>query len=69
MTKIAFASDHAGYDLKLKIIEYVRSLGYDVEDFGTYSSESCDYPDFAHPAARVRRGSENAVHTDSIGSG
>lgn len=49
--KIAFASDHAGYDLKCRLISYVRSLGYDVEDFGTFSKESCDYPDFAHPAA------------------
>lgn len=49
--KIAFASDHAGYELKTKLISYVRSLGYLVEDFGTFSTESCDYPDFAHPAA------------------
>lgn len=51
MSIIAFACDHAGYDLKLKIIELVRSKGYEIKDFGTYSSESCDYPDFAHPAA------------------
>ena len=53
MSIIAFASDHAGYDLKLKMIELVRSRGYEVKDFGTYSSESCDYPDFAHPAAKA----------------
>lgn len=49
--KIAFASDHAGYSLKKVIEEYVRSKGYDFEDFGCYSEESCDYPDFAHPCA------------------
>lgn len=49
--KIAFASDHAGYELKCKLIEYVKEKGYLVEDFGTHSTESCDYPDYAHPAA------------------
>ena len=51
MEKIAFASDHAGYELKTKLEKYVKSKGYDMEDFGTFSEESCDYPDFAHPAA------------------
>lgn len=51
--KIAFASDHAGYDLKLIIEEFVKSKGYDFEDFGCFSTESCDYPDFAHPAAKA----------------
>lgn len=51
MTTIAFASDHAGYELKKELINYVRSKGYDVKDFGTDSTESCDYPDFAHPCA------------------
>lgn len=49
--KIAFASDHAAYDLKNVIIPYVEKKGYEVVDFGTYSSTSCDYADFAHPAA------------------
>ncbi|MBD5212923.1 MAG: ribose 5-phosphate isomerase B [Bacteroidales bacterium] len=51
MKKIAFASDHAGYQLKEVIKKYVSDKGYEVEDFGTHSEESCDYPDFAHPAA------------------
>lgn len=51
MKKIAFASDHAGYQLKEVIKKYVSGKGYEVEDFGTHSEESCDYPDFAHPAA------------------
>lgn len=51
MKKIAFASDHAGYDLKIALIGYVKQLGYDALDFGTNSTESCDYPDYAHPAA------------------
>ena len=51
MEKIAFASDHAGYELKLKLEKYVESKGYTFEDFGTHSEESCDYPDYAHPCA------------------
>lgn len=49
--KIAFASDHAGYALKQVLQDYVKAKGYDTEDFGTHSEESCDYPDYAHPAA------------------
>lgn len=50
-SKVAVASDHAGYPLKQHIITLITDKGYEVEDFGTYSEESCDYADFAHPAA------------------
>lgn len=53
MKKIAFASDHAGYDLKKVLEQYVIDRGYEVVDFGTHSTESCDYPDYAHPAAEA----------------
>jgi len=44
---IAIGSDHAGYELKNKIIEHLNKKGYEVKDFGTDSSEkSVDYPDF-----------------------
>ena len=57
MKCIGFASDHAGFELKTFLIEYMRQKGYDVKDFGTYSAESCDYPDYAHPlAAAVEAG-------------
>ena len=49
--KIAMASDHAGYALKLQVNAWLEAQGADVHDFGCYSSESCDYPDFAHPCA------------------
>lgn len=49
--KIAFASDHAAYDLKEIIKVYVAKKGYEVVDFGTYSPDSCDYADYGHPAA------------------
>ncbi|MBP9991655.1 MAG: ribose 5-phosphate isomerase B [Bacteroidales bacterium] len=45
---IPIACDHAGYQLKLKVIEFLKSKDLDVIDFGTDSEESCDYPDFAH---------------------
>ena len=47
MKKISIASDHAGYELKKKIINHFRDK-YDFEDFGANSSNSVDYPDFAH---------------------
>ena len=49
--KIAFASDHAGYELKQHLMDMMRSRGYVTVDFGTNSTESCDYPDYAHPCA------------------
>jgi len=44
---IAVASDHAGYDLKEELKQYLVSKGFDVLDLGTHSKESVDYPDFA----------------------
>ncbi|MFZ4726941.1 MAG: ribose 5-phosphate isomerase B [Paludibacter sp.] len=56
--RIAVCNDHAGYDLKLKIVEYLEGEGaVEVKDFGSHSTESCDYPDFAHPmAGAIKRG-------------
>ena len=45
---IPIACDHAGYELKLKVIAHLKERGFDVKDCGTNSTESCDYPDFAH---------------------
>lgn len=50
---IAICSDHAGYELKSIIEGYLEANDLEFEDFGTFSAESCDYPDFAHPAARA----------------
>lgn len=49
--KVAFASDHAGYELKQYLMELMKGRGYETVDFGTHSETSCDYPDYAHPAA------------------
>ena len=54
---IPIGSDHAGFQLKERLKEELRRLGYGVEDVGTDSASSVDYPDFAHPVAeRVERG-------------
>ena len=46
--KIAIASDHGGFELKQKLISYFAQKGQNLEDLGTYSEASCDYPDIAH---------------------
>lgn len=50
---IAIASDHGGLDLKTAVIRHLEDKGYEVSDFGTRDKASCDYPDFAGPAARA----------------
>jgi ribose 5-phosphate isomerase B len=50
---IPIGADHAGFNLKEKIIEFLESKGYQVKDFGCFSEESIDYPDFAHPVAEM----------------
>ena len=52
MKKIVMASDHAGFDLKNTLVEQLKNDGYEVEDAGTYSKDSCDYPVFAEKACR-----------------
>jgi ribose 5-phosphate isomerase B len=49
--KIALACDHAGFILKEAVAKFLRDEGHDVRDFGTWSTESVDYPDFLYPAA------------------
>ena len=51
--KIALASDHGGFALKEHIKQYLEGKGLTCHDFGCHSTESCDYPDFAKPAAEA----------------
>lgn len=46
--KIAIASDHGGFELKQKLINHYEKQGIIIQDLGTHSEESCDYPDIAH---------------------
>jgi ribose 5-phosphate isomerase B len=48
---VAIGADHAGFDYKEQLISFLEGKGLSYEDFGTYSKESVDYPDFAHPVA------------------
>lgn len=48
---IHLGADHAGFDMKELLKQYLLSKGFEVKDHGTYSAESVDYPDFAHPTA------------------
>ncbi|MCH8189241.1 MAG: ribose 5-phosphate isomerase B [Proteobacteria bacterium] len=51
--RIAIGADHAGYELKEALRAELEALGDEVADFGTHSTESCDYPDIAIPLARA----------------
>ena len=51
--KLAIGCDHGALTLKNALVNHLVSCGYEVEDFGTYSSDSCDYPDYAGAAARA----------------
>ena len=51
--KIALGCDHGGYELKQFVMKTLEKLGHEYEDFGCYSTESCDYPDFGAAAARA----------------
>jgi ribose 5-phosphate isomerase B len=55
MSRIAIGADHAGYELKQHLIERLRGQGHDVDDFGTNSTESCDYPPICAAVGRAVR--------------
>lgn len=68
---IALASDHAGFELKKQVQLFLEDNGAKVKDFGCYSAESCDYPDFAHAlAGAIEKGEyEYGVVICSTGNG
>ena len=53
MRTIGLCSDHAGFELKAFVRQWLENKGWRYKDFGTYSAESCDYPDYAHPLAEA----------------
>lgn len=67
--KIALASDHAGYETKSALIPFLKDMGFEILDFGCYSTESCDYPDYAHPMAQAIEKGEAAYGVSLCGSG
>lgn len=57
---IGIGSDHAGFEYKTALIGWLEKEGYQVKDFGTHSTDSVDYPDFAHPTASSVEAGETA---------
>ena len=69
METIGLASDHAGFELKQYVIQYLREKGISFKDFGTYSTDSCDYPDYAHALALGMKNGEVEKGIAICGSG
>lgn len=67
--KIGIACDHAGYELKEFLVGYLEALGYEVFDFGTDSTESVDYADYAHPLADAIENGELPMGVALCGTG
>ena len=68
MKKIAIAADHAGFEYKEYLKEQLKDK-YEIQDFGTYSLNSVDYPDFVHPAASSVENGDNELGILICGSG
>lgn len=67
--KIIIGSDHAGFGHKAVLIDHLKALGFEVEDKGTYSADSIDYPDYAHPVAAAVDSGEYTRGVVLCGSG
>lgn len=67
--KLAIAADHAGYALKEKILKHLVKEGYEIKDFGSFSEDSVDYPDFAHPLANAVENGEFDLGISICGTG
>lgn len=66
---IPIGCDHAGFQLKQEIIKHLQSRGYEVKDFGCYSEESIDYPDYGHPVAEMVEQNKGMLGIVICGSG
>ena len=68
--RIAICNDHAGYELKKKVIEHLETKSpATLQDFGCFCSESCDYPDYAHPMASAVENGEFEFGISICGTG
>lgn len=67
--KIAIGGDHAGFDFKGKLIEKLTARGYEVKDFGPFSTDSVDYPDYVHPLCQAIEKGEFELGIVICGSG
>ena len=66
---IPIGADHAGYELKNIIINYLTEQGYSFKDYGTYSEDSIDYPDYGHPVAQHVENTPEVLGIVICGSG
>jgi ribose 5-phosphate isomerase B len=70
MSKIVpIGCDHAGFQLKQEVIKKLESLGYEAKDFGCFSEESIDYPDYGHPVATFVEENPSTLGIVICGSG
>ena len=67
--KIGLACDHAGFEYKEKLKDYLISKNNEIKDFGCYSLDSVDYPDFAHQLANSIKNNENTFGIQFCGTG
>lgn len=67
--KIGIACDHAGFEYKKKLVKLLENKGYTVTDYGCFSTESVDYPDYAHSLAKSLESLENSIGIQFCGSG
>lgn len=66
---ILIGGDHAGFDAKREIIDFLQKNSVEVKDFGPFSTESVDYPDFVHPLAKALKETPNSLGILICGSG
>lgn len=66
---IPIGADHAGFELKRVVMDHLESKGYEMKDFGCYSEDSIDYPDFGHPVADMVEVNDNMLGVLICGSG
>ena len=69
MKTIGICSDQAGFPLKQHVKQWLEEKGWPYKDFGTYTEESCDYPDYAHPMAEAIEAGECHSGIAICGSG
>jgi ribose 5-phosphate isomerase B len=66
---VAICSDHAGYELKEFILDWLTAKNIEFTNFGTYSPDSCDYADFVHPLSEAIEDGESKIGISICGSG
>ncbi|MBN3581697.1 ribose 5-phosphate isomerase B [Algoriphagus aestuarii] len=67
--KIAIGGDHAGFEYKVRLVSKLESQGYEVKDFGPFSTDSVDYPDYVHPLCSAIEAGEFELGIVICGSG